>query len=129
MLLSDRGVDVHQSLIAGAVRLPATAEDLARRLNEVSSFAWVGGALNSPGGVSWQLVRALCDEVGTWAALLEPHGLGSVGHWVVIDGIADDGLVHVRDPAGEAYSVPLSDFAELWRYSVLVIEQVEGSHP
>lgn len=73
--------------------------------------------------VTWELVSVLTTERGTWAALLEPMGLGDVGHWVVVDGVSHDGLVLVRDPVGEAYGIPLPDFAALWGYTVLVAQE------
>lgn len=121
MLLADRGVVVDQEEIAAELPVPAEASELAARLGDVSPLRWRGGALRED-GVTWKLLRALTDRYGSWAALLEPRGFRQVGHWVVVDGISDDGVVWVRDPAGSAYGIPLTDFAELWRYTVLVLQ-------
>ena len=64
--------------------------------------------------MTWHLLADVTAARGTWAALLEPLGPGRVGHWVVIDGVSHDGLVLVRDPAGDAYAIPLADFVILW---------------
>ena len=124
MLLRDRGFEVDQAVIGRGLPLPATAERLARRMGDLSTLAWQGGALDVPGGVTWELVGGLSRDLGTWAALLEPYGYRRAGHWVVVDGITEEGVVEIRDPAGEAYGIPLGDFAALWRYSVLVMQEI-----
>ena len=76
------------------------------------------------GSPTWEYLRGLSEQVGTWAALLEPRGYREPGHWVVVDGISDEGVVLIRDPVGMAYGMPLHDFSALWRYTVVVIEEV-----
>ena len=103
---------------------PASYDDLGRSLTALSQLKWSGGSLEADTRISWHLVNKISMTRGTWAALLEPLGLGQVGHWVVIDGVTDDGVVLVRDPVGEAYGIPMADFAELWGYTILVVEEV-----
>lgn len=123
MLLADRGFHVSQAVLGTGIAVPSEAEDLARRLSELSHVKWSGGSLSEGTVISWGLVDFISRSRGTWAALLEPHGFGHVGHWVVVDGVSGDGLVLVRDPVGASYGVPLGDFAELWGYTVLVLEK------
>ncbi len=122
MLLADRGIHVEQAALGAAVRLPTPADDLADCLTSLSSSRWAAGSVDLPGAIPWGLIEALARRGGSWAALLQPMPLGNIGHWVVIDGITDYAVVLIRDPAGESYGMPLSDFAALWRYTVLVAE-------
>ena len=104
--------------------MPSQPEDLVLRLNELSPpYSWIGGSLSEETLVTWELVDYLSRARGSWAALLQPRGPGSIGHWVVVDGVSEDGLVLVRDPVGSAYGIPLGDFAEIWRYTVLVLQK------
>lgn len=103
--------------------MPTDAMELADRLKSLTEVGWVGGAVMPGTDITWELVSDITTLRGTWAALLEPLGLGPIGHWVVIDGISDDGLVLVRDPVGDAYGIPLADFALLWGYTILVAQE------
>ena len=123
MLLRDRGLDVDQRQIAETLFLPADGPALAARLAVLSGLSWLGGALDLPEEPNWELLSRLSETRGTWSALLEPHGPRHVGHWVVVDGISDDGVVLLRDPEGSAYGTPIEEFLSLWRYTVLVIEE------
>jgi hypothetical protein len=123
MLLADRGIRVDQAVVASGFTMPSLAEDVAARLRELSGATWKGGALAQGIPVSWELIEQLSGSFGTFAALLQPNGPVAVGHWVVVDGITSDGLVLVRDPIGAAYGVPLGDFAVVWSYTILVLEQ------
>jgi hypothetical protein len=124
MLLHDRGIMVALEVVAADIPVPSEPEHLARRLSELSPFMWSGGSLTEGTVISWELVEYLVRAHGTWAALLEPDGPVHVGHWVVVDGITSEGLVLVRDPVGDAYGLPLGDFAGLWGYTVLVLQKV-----
>lgn len=124
MLLRDRGLEIDQQTIARGLALPVTAEHLARRLTELSSLRWLGAYISLENGASWDFVAGLTAERGSWAALLEPAGFRASGHWVVVDAVSEDGLVGVRDPAGEALFLPMDQFLALWRYTVMVIEEV-----
>lgn len=123
MLLRDRDVGVDQATIGARLELPVVAPALAERLSSLSGLVWRGGALYVPGVVDWELIAHISDTRGTWAALLEPHGPRHVGHWVVVDGISEDGIVRVRDPVGEAYGIPLAEFLSLWEFTVVVMEE------
>jgi filamentous hemagglutinin len=123
MLLADRGIHLDQAALSGVMRLPTPADDLAQCLTTLSGTQWAAGSVDLPGAVPWGLIQALTLRGGSWGALLQPLPLGKIGHWVVIDGITDHAVVLIRDPAGESYGMPLSDFAALWRYTVLVVEE------
>ena len=123
MLLADRGTCVAQRTIAEALLLPASPGLLAARLTAVSASAWVGGAVPLPALPTREEVALISRYSGSWGALLEPHGHRRVGHWVVVDGLSAQGDVKVRDPAGAAYGIPFADFAEVWRYTMLVREE------
>ncbi len=123
MLLRDRGIASSLEMVEQGLAGPSRPADIAERLQELSGMSWRGGSLAAELVVTLQLVDVLTQLHGTWAALLEPHGRVQIGHWVVIDGIARDGFVLVRDPRGTAYGLPLVEFAQLWGYTVLVIQQ------
>jgi filamentous hemagglutinin len=124
MLLRDRGVEVDQTLIAEELELPVDGHALALRLGELSPVAWLGGGLVLPRGPDLAFLERFSSARATWAALLEPLGPRRVGHWVVVDGVGDGGLVQVRDPVGAAYGIPVEEFLTLWRYTVVVVEEV-----
>lgn len=121
MLLCDRGYRVDQRVIAEGLMLPVTAEHLAARLNELAPPRWIGAYLNLAQGASWDFVAGLTAERGTWGALLEPVGSRSVGHWVVVDEVPNEGLISLRDPMGSSVVKPVEEFLHLWRYTVMVI--------
>ena len=124
MLLHDRGILVALEIVARGMPAPSEAEHLAQRLAQLAPFAWSGGSLTEGTVINWELVDYLTTSRGSWAALLEPDGPTQLGHWVVVDGITSDGLVLIRDPSGAAYALPLGDFAGLWGYAILVLQQV-----
>ena len=123
MLLADRGFRVDQEYFASELMMPSQPEDISARLNQLSTLNWKGGCLAEGVPVSWELLDFLCHSRGSWAALLQPRGPTSVGHWVVVDSITDEGLVLVRDPAAGAHGIPLGDFAAVWGYTALVLQQ------
>lgn len=122
MLLDDRGIVSEYEDVADRLMMPSRPRDLASELGLRSGRRWQGGSLPPAHDVTWELLHLLSRTRGTWAALLEPSGLGTVGHWIVVDGVSQDGLVLVRDPAGESYGLPLASFVDMWGYTVLVIE-------
>lgn len=124
MLLRDRGKHVTQDRLATVCPAPCTGDELARGLRAVSSLRWHGGVLAVPASItSGKLLAYLCST-GSWAALLEPAGYSAAGHWVVIDGAAQDGsAVLVRDPRGRAYTIRTAEFMSLWRFMALVMER------
>lgn len=124
MLLRDRGFEVTQLVILEGLALPTTAEHLAARLGELAPLRWIGAYVNLAHGASWDFVAGLTIERGSWAALFEPGGYRSIGHWVVVDEVSADGLVSIRDPRGEAITLPMEEFLRLWRYTVMVIEEI-----
>jgi len=123
MLLADRGVTVSVEAVESGLAMPSMGHQLAARLNELSALRWQGGSLGTERGVSRELVEFVCRRAGSWAALLEPFGPRRAGHWVVVDGVSPEGLVLVRDPAGSAYGIPMDDFARLWSYTGIVVEE------
>jgi hypothetical protein len=122
MLLADRGCMIDPRVIAEPLALPVDGPQLAARMSQLSDTAWLGGALDLAHEPSWELLAAITDEKGSWAALLERHGPRHVGHWVVVDGVSDTGRAPIRDPVGHAYGTPVEEFLSLWRYTVLVME-------
>lgn len=123
MLLADRGLSVNQDTLLQGLPQPTDAPSLAKALSARSTLAWVGGALGRATPPDFGLVQAVSSGQLSWAALLEPGGPTRVGHWVAVDGVGTEGLVLVRDPVGSAYGIPMSQFLDLWRYTVLVIER------
>ena len=123
MVLQDRGVQVSLNQVEVALVMPSRPDHLAHVMSELSGLAWRGDTLSTSLSVGWALLQHLRDERGSWIALLEPLGLGHVGHWVVVDGVTDDGVVLVRDPGGAAYGIAMHDFEAAWRYHVAVLEE------
>lgn len=121
MLLHDRGQQVDQSVLAMALAEPTDGPRLAGCLSDVSTIRWMGGVLARTRPPNWDFVAAICADYSSWAALLEPGGPTEVGHWVVVDGVSADGLVLVRDPAVGPYGIPMEEFLDLWRYTVVVL--------
>ena len=85
---------------------------------------WRGAFLAENMQISWELISQMADQLGSWAALLEPLGIGHVGHWVVVDGISEEGVVWIRDPVGLSYGIPFAEFFELWEYTIMVLEDL-----
>lgn len=123
MLLRDRGFDIGQNLISEGLALPTSAVYLALRMSQLSSVRWLGAFANVE-APSLELVTDISAQRGSWAALLEPTGFREVGHWVVVDGVSDDEVILIRDPDGSAYGMPITEFLELWHYSMMVIEVI-----
>lgn len=124
MLLTDRGVATTIQAAEAALPMPSRPDDLARGLVDLSEFNWLGGMINVGLPPGRELVELICQHRGSWAALLEPAGIGHIGHWVVVDGVTEQGVVLVRDPAVGPYGVPSHDFATLWRYLIGVIQEL-----
>lgn len=122
MLLRDRGYIADQRVIAGGDDGPFSERQLAIRLTQVSNRRWVGRAIILRGEPTSDLVAEICRRKGSWAALLLPGGHHYVGHWVVVDGVAQGALILVRDPVGRAYGMLADDFLPLWSYTVHVAE-------
>lgn len=123
MLLRDRGFEVDQLTFAAALPMPTTGRRLAERLNRLSAgkHAWKGGSLATADGTApGPLALRQLSRFGTWSAQLIPLGTTN-GHWVVIDDITDQ-LVAVRDPAGSSYHLPIIEFLDLMRFTVVTFE-------
>jgi len=123
MLLLDRGLPVSLEALSDGLMMPSMARDLAACLNSHSPFNWSGGSLREGTVITSGLIAFLTSSCGSWAALLEPDGIETPGHWVVVDGVSPNDLVLVRDPAGSAYAMLFDQFAALWGYTMLVLQQ------
>ena len=108
MLLRDRGIAVSQATIANRAGTPSGTEQLAEALNEQDSAGtWLGG------GVTQESFDGL-NATGSWAAMLFESG-ARFGHWVVVEGVNNEGRVIVRDPAdGTRYLMELDEFLSHW---------------
>lgn len=130
MLARDRGVVLDQRVLAARLMTSEelrakglemlggmTAEDLAAMLSAaMPGSTWQGGGAveNEPSEIFAAFRRR-----GSWAALL---GRGRVGHWVVVDGIAADGRVKVRDPSGHRRLFRMDEFLAEWYSRQVVVE-------
>lgn len=123
MLLKDRGFEVSQAELRRGLPLPVSAERLAARMTEMTHSRWLGAYATLDEGATWEFVAHVSASHGSWAALLEPLGFRQVGHWVVVDGVSEEGVVWIRDPAGGAYGIPIDEFLGLWHYTMMVIEE------
>ncbi len=102
MLLSDRGIGVTQGEIGDGL---TSSQSLADRLNSVDS-GWTGE------GVDISSFNAL-NQTGSWSAMMWDGG--RVGHWVVVDGVNNAGMVMIRDPFnGTSYEMTQADFLNTW---------------
>ncbi|MBN7137863.1 hypothetical protein A7A76_24575 [Lysobacter enzymogenes] len=108
MLLADRAVIVDQVQFGGEL---TSAQGLAAKMNKFD-HGWVGA------GVDSSSFGAL-NETGSWSAMMWEKGNG-YGHWVVVDGLNDSGMVLLRDPFNATrYSMTPLDFDNSWSgYSV-----------
>lgn len=108
MLLTDRGVIVDQLKLGGEM---TSAQGLAAKMNKLDS-GWVGA------GVDSSSFGAL-NKTGSWSAMMWERG-NTYGHWVVVDGLNDSGMVLLRDPFNATrYSMTPRDFDNAWNgYSV-----------
>ncbi len=103
MLLSDRGIGVTQGEIGDGL---TSAAGLRDRLN-LSDPGWVGGYAD-PNDF------AALNQTGSWSAMMWDSG-NRVGHWVVVDGINDAGMVVIRDPYNATqYTMIIEDFLNIW---------------
>jgi hypothetical protein len=103
MLLADRGVHADQSTFGDSL---TSAQGLASKLNSVDS-GWIGA------GVDASSLRALTNT-GSWSAMMWEPG-SSIGHWVVVNGMSEAGLVQISDPFGATrYEMTQADFIKFW---------------
>ncbi|ELR96540.1 papain-like cysteine protease family protein [Gloeocapsa sp. PCC 73106] len=119
MVLRDLGIDnVTQALIAKNTGTPVRLSDLARTLNQFDITGlrrWVGGGFDLSGAPVTELLATLIST-GAWIAeLLEP--MARLGHLVVVDGWAEDGLLLIRDPwQGTRYKMEQEIFLTYWTW-------------
>jgi hypothetical protein len=136
MVLGDRNV-AHppQSMIARMARggtdapIPTNAwmtQDTLGKMDPASG--WRTGYLDNPNSDVWQERAREMSSRGSWIAdMREDFTPGAVGHAVVVDGVASDGTVSVRDPwpykqedpmtrgaVGTAYEVTWDEFFARW---------------
>ena len=123
MLLADRGIPVDQLLVQHKLHLPSTAAQMAQRLEELSEnrHHWIGGHLDFDFPIPLEMISVL-GEHGSWSAQLIPENYRD-GHWVVVDGVAEDKNLLIRDPVGSSYRLPYDEFAVLLRNMVVVFER------
>lgn len=127
MLLRDRGIVANQEFVATGLRQPSPPGELATRLNELSLglHYWDGGALDLEPPVLAGHLRGI-GRHGSWAAQVMPEGRTN-GHWIVVDGVTEEALVMVRDPAGSSYDMTVEELSRLLWYMVVVFEsEVSG---
>jgi hypothetical protein len=115
MLLERRGISLSQRRIIGIIGEPATAEDLARVLNQfdvsTEGRQWHGTATNES-----ELSKLL--KGGSFAAILREPLL--MGHTVLIDGATNDGLIKIKDPFDQtAYQMTTEEFLNHWAGEVI----------
>ena len=108
MLLRDRGVAVSQGIIAARAGTPSGADEPAQALNEHDlGGTWFGS------GVTEESFDGL-NATGSWAAMFFESG-ARFGHWVVVEGVNNEGLVIVLDSAdGTRYLMELDEFLSHW---------------
>jgi Peptidase C39 family len=103
MMLSDRGIGATQSEIRDGLTSAASLRD---RLN-LTEPGWRGGYANPED-------FAALNQSGSWSAMMWDSG-NRVGHWVVVDGVNDVGMVVIRDPYNATrYLMTIEDFLNTW---------------
>ena len=106
MLLKRRGISLSQREILDIIGEPATAQDLARVLNEfdvsVGKRQWHGIVIDET-----DLEKLLKGQ--SFAVIL--HEPFAMGHAVLIDGKTHGGFIKVKDPFDRtAYKMTVEDF-------------------
>jgi hypothetical protein len=136
MVLGDRNVArPAQSMIARMARggidapVPTDAWKVQDTLGKINpDGGWQSGHLGSPDSAVWQERARAMSGSGSWIAdMREDFSPGAVGHAVVVDGVAADGTVSIRDPwpfkqgapdsqgaVGTAYEVSWQEFFGRW---------------
>lgn len=123
MLLEAHGVKMPQKSILAKIGRLADVRDLAPLLNEVDKAA--GGKWQ---GLIIEPNRAAFDELnrkGAWGTVFREGT--PVGHFVLVDGMADDELVKIKDPypltteaqTGSSYKMELAEFMRVWSGEVV----------
>lgn len=85
-----------------------TPGEVARALGE----GWRGGTVDVPQEDLPQVFR-LFNDTGPWGATM--RGAAGGQHMVVVDGLAPDGSVRIRDPYdGSSYTTPYDEFMGAW---------------
>ena len=114
MILSDRKINVSQEVIAKILGDGPTYEgQLARALQKLDtsdSGTWMGA------GVDPDHIASIygLNSTGSWVAQLWDRG-NKIGHWVVVDGTDDAGLILIRDPwEATKYKMDFTDFQQTW---------------
>lgn len=126
MLLKAHGRNVPQRDVLAKIGLLADPRSLAPVLNEVDTLAQGGWQ-----GFIIEPTRAAFDELTSYGAWGTAFREGSpVGHFVLIDGLTESGLVKVKDPypltpqstSGTSYSMEWAEFIRVWSGEVVFNE-------
>ena len=121
MLLASRGISLSQREILDIIDEPATAEDLARVLNQfdilIEDKRWHGIATDE--GELKKLLKG-----GNFAVILREPLL--LGHAVLIDGETNDGLIKIKDPFDQTvYKMTVEDFLNHWAGEVIFYGRIK----
>ncbi len=89
------------------------------RVQAILGPDWVAGVPEATGLTDEQLVDALSELFGPWIARMGSSS--KLGHYVIVDGVDDAGLVMIRDPAqGTSYRMAMADFLLEWFFKVAI---------
>jgi ABC-type bacteriocin/lantibiotic exporter with double-glycine peptidase domain len=121
MLLISRGISLPQQEILDIIGEPATAQDLARVLNQFDDITeeiqWHGTATNE------NEFENLIDGEIFAVILREPL---TMGHAVLIAGKTSDGLIKIRDPFDQtAYKMTFEEFFNHWAGEVIFYGRIK----
>jgi filamentous hemagglutinin len=114
IILADRKINASQDIITKIVGDGPTYEgQLARALEKLdtsNSSTWMGAGVDPDDVAS---IYGL-SSTGSWIAQLWDKG-NKIGHWVVVDGIDETGIVLIRDPyEATKYKMNLKNFQKTW---------------
>jgi hypothetical protein len=121
MLLKQRGISLSQLEILDIIGEPATAQDLARVLNEfdvsVGKRQWHGIVIDET-----DLEKLLKGQ--SFAVIL--HEPLTMGHAVLIAGKTRGGFIKVKDPFDRtAYKMTVEDFLNHWAGEVIFYGRIK----
>ena len=132
MLVADRGIVLDQRPIADRIlpsaQLPEAlrrfgglqADEFVRLLAKATRRKWKGGNLEIAPDEVEDATRGISTG-GSWAALIGPR---KKGHWVVVDRVDAQDMIHLRDPSGHRRSLWLRNFCKIWAPGYIEVLEV-----
>ena len=117
-----------QTLIDAVGTGTQAAPELANALKNATGIPVVGGTTPfNPAELSTSQMQSVVSNLTqngnqpVMVLLQSPNSsLGSVGHWVIADGLDAAGNIVIQDPAGLQYTMTPTNFTNAWKSGALV---------